>query len=425
MTDVPFPPSRPADFGVAPLPPERPADLGNNTGTNATQPPAQAGSKSQPRLAPGWALDPVTLLVNGKQYGGWEKVTVEASSDDSTRTFSVTTSEIAPDWPIKPMDEVEVLVNGSDQLVKGYVESYSATLGSDAHSVTISGSSKSVDLADSAAEHETGRFRNSTIKEIGDAISKKYNVKIVDKTKKGLKKVERFQLQNGETCYDALERLARREHLFLVGAANGDLEIHDGPEDMSDNSLVEGYFPVIQIVVKLSAKDRHSNIEARGQRAHTDKGDDLTLKAEETDSSVKRYRKKVVHAEGDTDEQGVRDRARNEMSTAQGRSITATVTCTGFYGPDGKLWKPLQQIYCKFPTVHLDQTMAIKAITWSKEAKQRTDSTLELVDPVAVKGDADSKSKSDGAYKVDPPKPDTAAPAAAPTITGGAGHGAA
>lgn len=347
-------------------------------------------------------LDPVTLSVNGQQFGGWETVKVEASADDAKRSFTVTTSERKPDWPIQPGDQVDVLVNGSDIIVSGYVEDYDANLDGSHHTASISGSSKSVDLCDCAAIHDTGRFRNATIKDIGDAISKDYGVKINDKTKNGLNKLERFQIQNGETVFDALERIARTENLFLVGAADGSLEIHDGPEGISAISLVEGFPPLLAISVKLSMRDRHQTYKVRGQRAHTPTATDLEIEATSTDGAVKRKRTRIIHAEGDIDPKRAQKRVDNEKQTQQGRSITASASCSGFYAPTGELWRPLMQVYVYAPTVHIDQTMGIKDVTWSKSATHQTQTELALVDPKALKSaEGDSRSKSGSAYSQD------------------------
>src|SRR5215469_650096 len=90
---TPLPPARPADLAPteAPIPPSRPSDLGNPkpAGDQPTQP--QQGTPRQGyQLAekpPGGPLDIITLLVNGKQYGGWEKAVITASVDDAHRAF--------------------------------------------------------------------------------------------------------------------------------------------------------------------------------------------------------------------------------------------------------------------------------------------------------------------------------------------------
>jgi prophage tail gpP-like protein len=467
----PLPPERPAGLGLekAPIPPERPKDLGKDAPQQQPAKPREGFELAQ--KPPGGPLDIVTLLVNGKQYGGWEKATITASMDDATRAFSVTTSEHPPDWPIKPQDEVTVYVNYNDMLCKGFVETYSAELSESTHVARIDGASFSADAADSAAgthepgpdQHydtppaasgdtpaaavtpsteggrapgpvaaaatdtssdsssdseddggddgqnesgdETGRYRNQNIKQIGESISKDHpNIKFVDKTSKGLKNIERFQLQQGETIHDAVERIARSENLYLVGGADGSIEIHDGPEKMSKVALVEGYWPVLKISVKITTKDRFQTTKVRGQRAHSDKAEDLKVEATVKDKSVKRKRTKVIIAEGDIDTKKARARALNDLNKQQGDGTTATVECSGFYAPDGKLWRPLQLVYVNFPTVHLDQTMGIKSIVWNKEENSKTYTRLELVDPKAMNGEGDDKSKSGKVYDAGPDK---------------------
>jgi len=517
--DVPIPPSRPADLNPveAPIPPSRPSDLGNDkpAGDPPTQKNPQQGTSGDYALAekpPGGPLDIVTLLVNGKQYGGWEKATVTASVDDAHRAFSVTTAEHYPDWPIQPQDEVTVYVNYTDIVCKGVVEVYAAELAENTHVARIDGASASVDAVDSAAksgkggafkpgpdtglssnppegssgggsdsnaggsggsdsgtsgssgssggsgsgssgnggsssgngggnggssgsdggagsgddssddgEDDTGRFRDMTIKEIGDQITKDFDFKIIDKTSKGLDKVERFQLQNGETSYDALERIARSQNLFLIGSADGNIEIHDGPEKNTKIALVEGYWPVLKISVKISTKDRFQTTKVRGQRAHSAKGEDLKVEAKVTDKSVKRKRTKVIIAEGDIDTKKARSRALNDVNKQQGDGTACTIEASGWYAPDGKLWRPMQLVYVNFPTVHIDQTMGIKQIVWNKEENGRTYTRLEMVDPKALNGEEDKKSKSSGAFK---PGPDTGlssnppdTPTSPPTVT--------
>jgi prophage tail gpP-like protein len=342
-------------------------------------------------------LDPIILLVGGKQFGGWTEASVTASASEAVRTFEVTTSERRPDWPIKPQDEVSV-ITGGDVLVKGFVDDYSASLSESSHTATISGRGKTCDLVDCTAVHQTGRFKNVTIEDVAKELAKTYGVQIKNKAK-NLKKKEKFQLQMGETVFSALERFARSHDLMLVGGADGSLEIHDQPEEGMFGEIVEGNF--LQIDTTISTKDRHKEYVVKAQRAFSDIAKDLKIEKKSVDQAVTRKRIRTILGEGDQTEKETEDRANNEKTTQQGRSIKATVTVTGFRNSKGQLWAPLKKVFLYAPTVHLEQTMAIESVEFSKGAEAKTQTKLDLVDPKALKDKkgGDSRSKSDKAYK--------------------------
>jgi prophage tail gpP-like protein len=102
--------------------------------------------------------------------------------------------------------EVTVSANG-DLLLTGYVDCREPSFAAKKAIISVSGRSKSADLVDGSAEHETGQFENKDPLEIGQEISSNYSAKF--ESDQQLEKVEQYQLTPGETCFRCVEKLAR------------------------------------------------------------------------------------------------------------------------------------------------------------------------------------------------------------------------
>lgn len=324
----------------------------------------------------------ITVVADGMVYSGWERVQVSAGIDQAARTFQLETTERIGEWKFPPGTAIKILSNG-DLLCDGYVNAYEASADATSHRISIKGRSRSQDLVDSSAEHDTGFFENET--PAGAlALLDKYGVGV--KAKIPLLKEGYMQLAQGETPFQFADRYLRTQGATMMGLADGSIEV-------TNASVAEAHFGILwegrnikSCQVSLTDGSRHSKYIVKGQRRTGTGAAALRVKQSASDKGVKRPRTKIMVQETDTDPERARSRAQNEKERQAGRSIAAAIQTQGFRDMKGKLFEPNRLIYVHAPILmHLTKTMLIERVTYTQD-RSGSLSELTLVDPRAHKG---------------------------------------
>lgn len=95
-----------------------------------------------------------------------------------------------------------------------------------------------------------------------------------------------------------------------------------------------------------------------------------------------------------------RKRAKHHRDRAAGKGTTASVTTIGWRDVAGKLCTPGWLIPVMLPDVGIEQVMMIKSATFKQRA-DKTETTLELVDPRAHGGKGGKGGKSAKGWSLD------------------------
>ena len=332
----------------------------------------------------------ITVVAGGLQFSGWERVQVTAGLDQAARAFSLETSERIGEWKFPPGTPIAIFANG-DLLVDGYVNAYEASADASSHRISIRGRSKSQDLVDSSAEHDTGHFEN----EDPAAALKKldhYNVGVKAKIK--LRPERYMQIIQGESPFAFAERYLRSQGASLMGKADGSVEVTNASvADSHFGILMEGQ-NIKTCQVSLTDGSRHSKYVVKGQSRHRTGAGALRIRQSSTDPGVRRRRTKIIPHEHDADIGSAQARADQEKERAAGRSVRGTVSVQGFRDMAGLLFEPNKLIYVHSPTLmHLTDTMLIERLTFSQDSKSGSITELGLVNPLAYKGKRSGKGK--------------------------------
>ncbi|MFZ4807464.1 MAG: phage baseplate assembly protein [Hyphomicrobiaceae bacterium] len=358
----------------------------------------------------------ITVVAAGLPYSGWERVQVTAGLDEASRTFSLETSERIGEWKFPPGTPIQILTNG-DLLVSGYVNAYEASADANSHRISIRGRSKSQDLVDSSAEHDTGFFEEE---DPGAALKKLDKFGVGVKVKVPLIKEAYMQLKQGESPFQFADRYLRSQGVTMMGKADGSVEV-------TNASVAESHFGILMegqniksCQVSLTDGSRHSKYIVKGQRRRGTGASALRVKESRNDPGVKRHRPKVLVQETDTDPKRARARAETEANRQAGRSISASVHTQGFRDMAGLLFEPNKLIYVHAPILmHMTQTMLIERVTFTQDARSGSIAELTLVDPRAHKGKRAGKGGA-----VDADQPDAEAPPTDEVWTEGFDEGA-
>jgi prophage tail gpP-like protein len=347
----------------------------------------------------------VTLVVEGYRWHRWTRSAVQYSAKNAVRAFAFTvtdTKAFAGQWSFFPGTECKVYA-GSELVCAGYINVMSPSFDPTNHTVEISGRSKAQDTVDSSAIHDKSEFKNKTVLEIAKELDKQ-NVGF--KSDVELKKVKSFRINPGESVYESIERLARKENLLLIGQADGSVVITKGGDKRVHPPLIEGV-NIIGGQATFSDDAKNSEYKVRGQKAYGTQAGSLRIEATAKDSTVKRNRPKLVTNETDGTKKDLKERAKKMRDRQQGESVKATITVHGWRDRAGVIWKENTLIYVSSPTLKLDMDLLIESVALAQDSKAGTKATLTLVQPKALGSKAKTGSKTDDKWKYEPKDDDT------------------
>ncbi|UPT85186.1 hypothetical protein HAP41_0000033395 [Bradyrhizobium barranii subsp. apii] len=330
-------------------------------------------------------IEVVTITAGGGNWTAFEEINVHAAFNKAARSFSMTiAAELggsATNAVFAVGTEVTVSANG-DLLLTGYVDSREPSFAARRAIIDVCGASKSADLVDGSAEHETGQFENKDPLEIGQEISSNYTAKF--ETDQQLEKVEQYQLTPGETCFRCVEKLARQQGMTITGTPEGNAKITKANGQRQSGGLIEGV-NILAGTAHHNGSNRHSKIVVRGQRPFGHGDDNLEIEAEEQDSAVKRHRAIVIIQDEDTTKDRAKKRAKNRKNRAAGNALKATILTQGFRDDGGMLWTPGYLVWTESQFLDIAQDMLIESVDY-RQNDSGSIATLNLVDPRAYDG---------------------------------------
>ncbi|RJX32341.1 MAG: phage tail protein [Oxalobacter sp.] len=353
------------------------------------------------------AHDKVNLIVAGTVYSGWTDVDIERSIERFAGSFTIALTERWPGQasarPIKPGRPCQVKI-GDDLVITGYTDDYMPRIDSETHSVSISGRDKTGDLVDCSAIHKSGQWKKIKLERIATDLCKPFGISVITATDTG-KAFPSFNVEEGESVFECLDRAARQRAVLLTSDAAGNLLITRASGAVSPGALIEGQ-NVLSAEGQFSWKDRHSRYTIKSQEKS---GEDYLggppakksgASAAAADTSVDRYRPLIVISEDHGAGVTMAQRASYEQRVRMGRSNRAVVTVQGWRRPDGKLWQPNTLVSVKSPSLALDSQMLIAGCKYSLRDKSTTTLTLVRKEAFDLIPQASGKKKPDNDMSV-------------------------
>lgn len=329
----------------------------------------------------------VTILANGQTFDGFEQVRVTAAINEAAREFQIETTEFPGQFKFPPGTAIEIRSNG-DLMVRGYVNAYQTSGEAKAHQISIRGRGKGQDFVDSSAEHKTGNFERKNAGQIARELDV-YGIGITARVP--LDPMD-WQIAPGETAFQTVERALRSDGATMMGEADGSISIVNASiAEPHFGALIEGQ-NIKSWQVSLTDGSKHSKYIVKGQSRRGTGSASLRVSEEESDSTVRRRRSRIILAEGDTDKRRAKSRAKHEKERQAGKSIKASVQVQGFRDINGKLYQPNRTVFVYSPVLmHLVRVMLIERVEFAQHSRSGSTTQLTLVDPRAYKG----KSKGD------------------------------
>lgn len=330
-------------------------------------------------------MNDVKLKVDGREYSGWKSLRVGRGIEQIAGTFELSVTERwagqEQPWPILPGAECVLSINGHD-LISGWVDDVVPSYDVTRHGIKVSGRDRTGGLVDCSAIHESGEWKDRTLLQIAKDLATPFGVTVTAEASVGAP-FATASIQEGETAFETIERLARFRGVLLVSNGCGGLVITRTSTERIATGLVQGE-NILSASATLSHRDRYSRYIVKGQNSGSDfstPAQNASVSAEATDPAISRYRPLVIVAEDQGDVTKLADRAKWEAGVRAGRSCRATITVQGRSHGDG-LWHPNRLVSVRDDFLRLDGDMLITSVTFILDEKgSRTE--LELCRPEA------------------------------------------
>lgn len=313
------------------------------------------------------------LKVAGRIYGGWTRLRITRSIEQIAGTFELEMTERWPGQPqvtpIRPGRPCQVLLDG-EPVITGHIDTVEPSYDAGSHSVRVTGRDKTGDLVDCAAIHRGGQWHNVAIDRLARDLIAPFGIGLVVETDTG-GAFSSFNIQEGESVFECLERAARMKALLLVSNPQGDLVITRAGRTVVPVMLEEGK-TIKAARAEFSWKDRFSAYTVKGQTRGTDDffGENAAHpSATVRGDAINRYRPLIVLAEEHGHGATLRDRAEWEKNVRMGRGNRGVVTVQGWRHAGGALWQPNTLVRVRSPLLWLDSDMLIVGCTWTLDER--------------------------------------------------------
>lgn len=313
----------------------------------------------------------IELLVGGQRYSGWTEARVTRGLERASADFDLAVTEAWPGreqpWVIAPGASARLLVDG-EPVIDGWVDSYVPSFGADSHAVRVAGRSRTADLIDCSALVAGGQFRGYDLGQIARALAAPFGVPVRVEADLGAPFPD-LQLQQGESCFEVIERLAALRGLLVTDGADGALVITRAGGARAAVRLATGPGgTVLAASATLSDAQRHSDYVVKAQQAGSDQifGDGAAaVLGGAKDPGVKRYRPLLIVAEAQADGASARDRALWEAKTRAAKATSARITVQGWRQQQGgPLWQPNQRVAVSVPWLGLDRELLVVEVSY-------------------------------------------------------------
>lgn len=292
-------------------------------------------------------------------------------------------------WPIIPQDQVKIFIE-DQKMMTAWVDQVESEAEDKTHNVSITGRDITCDLADCSIAWPPPKFGKISLVNLTKTLVKPFQIQVVDKSGKGNDTFASFDINKGETVFEAIDRACRLQGVYPVTDENGRLIYIMGNTGSATDKLIWGR-NIKSYRVIYDFKNRFKTYRVHGQSPISPEdplGSDFAGSTGAvgiaTDTEITRYRPTIIAAEGNINADEARARAQYEASHRRGLSQSIEVVVQGWRQEDGTLWTPGLQVFTQVLPAYTKGNLIIVDCAWSK-GDEGTLTTMLLKPPEAVK----------------------------------------
>lgn len=337
-------------------------------------------------------MESVVLTVDSQQWDGWTEMSITSSLETIAGEFDLTVttqwSEASPRVIRQGMPCTVAL--GSDTVVTGYIDDFIPSYDAENVSIRVTGRDKTGDLVDSSVVHKSGQWKGVRLEKLAEEICKPYGVAVINETDTG-EAFPSVALEQGETAFDLLDRLAKQRGVLLTADGLGRLVITRASTKRAGVALVLGK-NILAARGRFSWRERNSQYIVKGTTsAGGSTWDEQPAKVtggRQTivdDNEINRYRPKILVNEDSLTVGGANTRGEWFKARMLGEANSTEITLAGWRenGDSGPLWQKNQLVDIDDPVQNLKTTWLIKTVTFTEGDNGRI-CVLTLVPPESM-----------------------------------------
>lgn len=331
----------------------------------------------------------ISLLVNGRVYGGWKTARVTRGIESISGGFELSVSERwkaeASPWPIYEEDECTLSLAGQ-RVITGYVDKRSVSYSASEHSLSVSGRDKAGLLVDCSLTSGPWEYYGAPALAVAQRVCKPFGVRV--SVAPGLRiptPPEKVAVSPGDSPHDVIERLSRLTGVLAISDGQGGVVLMRPGSKRATTALVEGE-NVLSASGDFDSSNRFRRYVVLGQHVGTDTwsgGGTAGVVGSAVDANVRRTeRVLVVRPEGNVTPAHAKKRAEWEATVRAARADSVTITVAGWTQADGTLWAPNTIASVLLPFIGVTGDMLISQTVFSV-GEDGTKTTLTLRGPNA------------------------------------------
>jgi prophage tail gpP-like protein len=371
----------------------------------------------------------VTLVVNGKAFGGWKSATVTRGMETLAGSFvlSVTDRWIGQQqpWPIRVEDFCEIRLDDRPMLT-GYIDTHDRSIRGDADEIEITGRDLAGALVDNSAVLKQWEFSNIGVLELCQKVAEPFGITvwlqdgITDKaisttaTKTGKPRklahggpssvgaegksssltnaqpYVKFTIDPGDSPHGVIARACQLVGVLAVSDGVGGILLTRASSALMRTALVDGEGGnVLQASARFDATERYRRYIVSGQSARDESVGIFgtaaaAVRQEATDPNVRREdRVLLVRPGGAITAKFARQYAAWLATVRTARSGRYQVTVQGWQMANGEYWPFNVRVPVRIPRLSINGDMLITETAFSLTADGGSQTTITLVHPDA------------------------------------------
>ena len=292
----------------------------------------------------------IDVYANGQKFSYWTGAKISRSLDHIAASFSlniVARDSVGNAVKLFPGDSVEIKVDGIT-VIKGFVEKLSTSFAAGSHSVSVSGSETSCDLADCCVDSPF-EWKDKTLDKIVSDICSRFGLKFSNSMGVDVgKALKKFSVEPGAKALETIAKLCKERGIIPCSDGIGDVYLLNPAKASRGPELKQGV-NLMSASVDFSINDRYSVYEVFGSGKAKSK-----VKATKRDSDVSRNRPLLIVDSNATQKESVEARAEWEYTVRKAKSMGFKCAVHGWSHSAG-LWEPGMMCTFEAPDLYVEE----------------------------------------------------------------------
>ncbi len=341
----------------------------------------------------------IDVYANGKKFSGWLSARLGFSLDHIAATFSLSLAPLGDleGLGIFPGDSCEVFCDG-ERVIDGFVDRLSSSFGTGLHTVEVSGSERTSDIADCSlvVPHEwTDRDAGEIVSDVCRAFGLYFSNPLgVDSGKR----FSKFSAEPGGRALDVISKICRERGILVRSDGLGRVSFFRPELARRGDSLRQGE-NLLSARAEYSLVDRFSEYTVLGTGNPRKK-----VSGKASDAEVLRPRRLVIVDTNATEKDKVEARAEFEKNSRMAKSSKVEATVSGWMSGSG-IWKPGVVCSVLAPALGIPcEDFLVNSVNLSWSPSEGETASLSLVPPgsYAPQPERSKKKKGKSPGKPDP-----------------------